>query len=119
MEKRITKRDNYNELLSIVTELGREDLINFINHELELLDNRANRNTLTKTQKENLETIEVIYDTLAKLAKPVTITEIQEANNELGELSNQKVSALLKKLVDSNRVVKVTEKSKSYFSIAE
>jgi len=119
MEKRITKRDNYNELLSIVTELGRGDLINFINHELELLDNRANRNTLTKTQKENLETIEVIYDTLTELAKPVTITEIQEANNELGELSNQKVSALLKKLVDSNRVVKVTEKGKSYFSIAE
>ena len=119
MEKRITKRDNYNELLSIVTELGREDLINFVNHELELLDNRANRNTLTKTQKENLETIEVIYDALAELAKPVTITEIQEANNELGELSNQKISALLKKLVDSNRVVKVTEKGKSYFSIAE
>ena len=100
MEKRITKRDNYNAILAIVSELGREDLVNFVNHELELLDRRANSNTLTKTQKANLETIEVIYNAVSELAKPVTISELQEAKAELAELSNQKISALLKKLVD-------------------
>ena len=119
MEKRITKRDNYTEILAIVTELGRTDLVDFVNHELELLANRANRNTLTKTQKENLELVEVIFNTLVELAKPATIADLQEANATITELSNQKVSALLKKLVDSNRVVKVVEKGKSYFSIAE
>jgi len=119
MEKRITKKDNYSALLSIVTELGREDLINFVNHEIELLDNRASRNTLTKTQKENLELVEKIYTALVEIARPATIADLQELNSEIGDLSNQKVSALLKKLVDSERVVKVTEKGKAYFSIAE
>ena len=119
MEKRMTKRDNYNEILAIVTELGREDLVNFVNHEIELLNKRANSNTLTKTQKENLELVEVIYNILVDVAKAVTIAEIQEANATLAELSNQKVSALLKKLVDAERVVKVVEKGKAYFSIAK
>jgi len=118
MEKvRVTKRDNLNELLDIVTELKNEKLVNFINHELELLDRRASRNTLTKVQKENLELIEKIYNELIDLAKPVTISELQEANPEIGKLSNQKVSALLKKLVDSERVVKVSQKGKTYFSV--
>ena len=68
--------------------------------------------------EENLELVEVIYNTLVDVAKAVTIAEIQEANATLAELSNQKVSALLKKLVDAERVVKVVEKGKAYFSIA-
>ena len=119
MEKRITKKDNYNELLGIVTELNRTDLVDFINHEIELLNKRASRTSLTKTQKENLELVEVIYETLVNLDKAVTIAEITEANEALSNLSNQKVSALLKKLVDAKRVVKVVEKGKTYFSVAE
>jgi len=34
-------------------------------------------------------------------------------------MSNQKVSALMKKLVDADRVIKTPDKKKSYFSIAE
>ena len=32
-------------------------------------------------------------------------------------LTNQKISALFKQLVESNRIVKVTDKKKSYFSV--
>ncbi len=119
MEKRITKKDNYMQILDIVSELGREDLVDFVNHEIELLDRRASRNTLTKTQKENLELVENVYNVLVNIAKPVTIAEIQEADETMQTFSNQKISALLKKLVDAKRVVKVNEKGKSYFSIAE
>ena len=39
---------------------------------------------------------------------------------ETGEpISNQKISALLKKLVDNNEVTKVIEKKIAYFKIAE
>ena len=34
-------------------------------------------------------------------------------------LTNQKISALFKQLVESNKVVKVTDKKKSYFSVSE
>lgn len=116
MEKKITKRENYASLRTIAENLNRTDLVAFIDHEVELLNKRAAHPTLTKTQKENLELVEVIYDALVDLEKPVTVSEFLEATSM--ELSNQKVSALLKKLVDSERVVKVTEKGKSYFSVA-
>ena len=35
----------------------------------------------------------------------------------MAEYSNQKLSALMKKLVESGRVAKTTDKKKSYFSI--
>lgn len=119
MEKRITKRDNFNAIKTIVAELGREDLVEFVNHELELLDNRAKRNTLTKVQKENLEYVEVIYNILANAEEPMTIDNILAADSEVATFSNQKISALLKKLVDADRIVKTVIKNKAYFSIAD
>ena len=47
----------------------------------------------------------------------VTSTELQELDSEMANYSNQKLSALLKQLVEENRVVKTVDKKKSYFSI--
>lgn len=116
MEKRITKRDNFNTIRGILVGLNREDLVAFVDHELELLDKRGASKSLTKTQKENLELVETVYNALAEISNPVTVSEFLTASNL--EMSNQKASALLKKLVDTERVVKVTEKGKSYFSVA-
>jgi DNA-binding transcriptional regulator GbsR (MarR family) len=52
------------------------------------------------------------------MEKPVTISEFQGlSTSEVATLSNQKLSALLKKLVEENKVVKTVEKKKSYFSV--
>ena len=69
----------------------------------------------TKTQKENETIKEKIVETLRDLGKYVTITEIQNANAELGTYSNQKISALLKQLVDNKEIEKVIDKKKAYF----
>ena len=61
--------------------------------------------------------METIVETLTDLAKPVRITDLQSANETLANLSNQKISALLKKLVDSNKVAKTIEKKIAFFSI--
>lgn len=116
MEKKITKRENYASLRTIAENLGREDLVAFIDHEVELLNKRAAHPTLTKTQKENLELVEVVFNTLSEINAPVTVSDFLTQSGL--EMSNQKASALFKKLVDSERVVKVTEKGKSYFSVA-
>ena len=50
--------------------------------------------------------------------KGMTVTEIQSKDNVLGDLSNQKVSALIRQLVESGEVVKTVDKKKSYFSLA-
>lgn len=116
-EKKTTKKEYFNQLLEIVK--GNNELTDFITHEIELLERKATRKSLTSNQVANNNIKDVIIATLKELAKPSTITDIQNANTELAELSNQKISALLTQLINSNLVIRVVEKKKAYFSIAE
>lgn len=113
--KKLTKKDYFDMLREIVTEIGRTDLVDFIDHEKELLVRKGSKSTPTKTQVENEAIKEKIVATLVELDKYATITEIQGANPELADLSNQKISALLKQLVDTNVVLKAIDKKKAYF----
>lgn len=115
MEKRITKRDYFNELKGIVA--NRQDLVDFINHELELLDKKSSNKTPTKTQVENEGLKGVIVEVLTNATEPMTITDITNANDKLVGLSNQKISALLIQLIGANQVVRTSDKKKAYFSI--
>ena len=117
MANKKTKRDFYGELRELVGENA--ELVAFIDHELELLDKKSSSKAPTKTQQENENIMVTIKNELAQIGRPVTITELQGESEELASYSNQKLSALLKKLVDTNQVVKVVDKKKSYFSIAE
>lgn len=111
--KKLTKKDYFNELKGLVSD--RQDLVDFIDHEIELLSKKSSRTTPTKTQVENEKIKEKIVATLVELGKYATITDIQSANTELAELSNQKVSALLKQLYDNKVIEKVIDKKKAYF----
>ena len=120
MEKRLTKRDYFSRLIEIVEGVDVDnaaEIVDFLNHEIELLSKKSN--VKTKTQKENEGLMEVVFAALAEVGRPVTVTELMGASAEVGTMSNQKVSALLKKLKDAGRVVRVDDKKKAYFSIAE
>ena len=119
MEKKITKKEMFKMVVELATKNGRNDIVEFANHEIELLENKANRTTLTATQKENENIKVTILKELSRIATPVTITDLQAQSEVLKDFSNQKISALLKQLVDNKQVVKVTDKKKSYFSIAD
>lgn len=114
---KMTKKDYFEVLRGLAVEAGNEGAVAFCEKEIERLANR--KVAQTKTQKENEELVEVVYDALAKVGVAVTITDLQKADERMAEFSNQKVSALMKKLVDAQRVTKVVDKKKSYFSIAE
>ena len=118
--KKITKRDNFNKLLTIKEETEDTQLVEFINHELELLDRKSASHSTAKTanQKANEEIKTKIVDALVQLGKS-TISELQAGSEEMAEYSNQKLSALLKQLVDSKQVVRTMEKKKAYFEVAE
>lgn len=111
--KKMTKKDYFNVIKGLVND--RQDLVDFIDHEIELLNKKSSRTAPTKTQVENEAIKEKIVATLVELDRYATITEIQNANTELADLSNQKISALLKQLVDTNIVEKVIDKKKAYF----
>ena len=118
--KKMTKRDYFSKLIEIVEDANvdnSEEIIDFLNHEIELSKKKSS--VKTKTQKENEVLMEVVFNALAEVGKPMTVSELMSANEEIGAMSNQKVSALLKKLKEDERVVRVEDKKKAYFSIAE
>ena len=118
--KKITKKDYFAGVRTIVeasTATNKDELVAFIDKEVELLNKRNASRTgkPTKKQTENEKLIETIYTTLLDLKVASTISDIQKVDLELGALSGQKISALLKKLVDTGRVVKSYDKKKAYY----
>ena len=115
--KKLTKKEVFSKMLEVEAIASNELFVEFINHELELLDRKSSKSTQTKTQIENESIKNAIVESLERVAKAVTITELQELDSKMANYSNQKLSALLKQLVKENRVVKTVDKKKSYFSI--
>ena len=96
-----------------------DEVIAFIDHEVDLL-NRKNsgekKPTAQQTANEGIKNAILAGMTPNRL---YTITEIQKEIPECAEMSNQKVSALVRQLKDAGLVVKTEDKRKSYFSLAE
>ena len=95
------------------------DEVAFIDHELELL---AKKNSAEKKPTAQQVANDGIKTAIAEGMTPnrlYTVTEIQKEIPECAELSNQKVSALIRQLKDAGLVVKTEDKRKSYFSLAE
>ena len=123
MEKKMTKRDYYNEIIAIATEMERTDLVDFAKHEIELLDKKKSSGK-DKANETVLAGVELVYNELAKVDKATATELIAKGGltalaNADGVVTTQKVSAYLKKLVDCGRAVKVVEKKKTYFSVVE
>ena len=120
MATKMTKRDWYNTLTTIVENSTYEDkagALEFIAHEVDLLNRKTSKAGPTKTQIQNAEVIEQIRNALTVIDHPVTISELQAAAPELANYSNQKISALLRQMIPDT-VTKTVDKKKSYFSIA-
>jgi hypothetical protein len=118
-EKKMTKRDYFNQLLAKVK--GDEALEKFINHELELLakKNASGATKLTAQQTVNLGIKEKILECMGE--EPNRLFTISEMLKEFPccvELSNQRVSALIRQLIADEKVVRIEEKRKAYFKLA-
>ena len=116
MTNKKTKKDLFFEVREVVA--GSEELVAFIDHELELLNKKASTKS-TKVNDEQVALMEKIVNALNEIGRSVTISELQKENAEMAEYSNQKLSAMLKKLVDNKQVTKMVDKKKSYFMVAE
>ena len=116
---KMTKKDWYKVIAEMVKTSNhpqKEGMLQFIDHEVELLGNR--KSAQSKTQKENVEVMVAIKDALASVGKPVTVTELQTVESMAG-YSNQKLSALLRQMIQAGTVVKTIDHKKAYFSLAE
>ena len=73
----------------------------------------------TREEIEELKMMDKIVYALDSYGCPVTITELQQFNEELYELSNQKISYLLHRLVADKVVFTSRENKKVYFSLCD
>ena len=117
--KKITKRDRFNALLSIPAVQADPDMVAFIEHELELLakKNSADKKP-TAQQVANDGIKQAILDGM-EMGRLYTITELQKSIPACAELSNQRVSALVRQMVGVT-INRTEDKRQAYFSkIAE
>ena len=120
MEKKMTKK----EMFTLIATLNatNQEIVDFCNHEIELLERKKSQGNAKANEKMDKQ-VALVYSVLESSNTVMTVSEIiasgslDELANENGVVSTQKVSAILKKLVDSGKVIKFTEKKKTYFRI--
>ena len=118
MANKITKREVIGMMMNEEVVKANPIYVAYLENELALLDKKAQNKKATKTQEQNVGIKSTILEVLAIIGSG-TVTDIQNGNEELSTLSNQKVSALVRQLVESGEVVKTVDKKKSIFSLAE
>ena len=116
--KKITKRDRFNALLNMAEVKANPDMVAFIEHELELLDKKNSAEKKPTAQQTANEAIKSAIVEAMEANRLYTVTEIQKSVDECADLSNQRVSALLRQLKDDGVIVRTEDKRKAYFSLA-
>ena len=122
--KKMTKKDYFNILLNIPAVGTNEQLVAFIEHELELLERKSESKSgekkLTATQIENANLKNIIL----AFMEPNTlysISELQKKIPELADLSNQKIASLLRQMLPekgTGELVREEDKRKVYYKLA-
>ena len=115
-----TKRDRFNALLAIPAVAENADLVDFINHEIELLDkkNTAERKPTAK----QIENAGFKSDILAWM-EPATQYAAADVVKGVPSivaagLSANRVTAMLTQLVNDGSLVRTEDKRKNFYSLA-
>ena len=110
--KKPTKRDNYNALLGIPAVSGNPALVDFIKHEIELLDKKnASEKKPTAQQTANDGIKNDILNAMVE-GERYTITDLIKLVPTCADLTNQRVSALVRQLKDEGKVERIEENNR-------
>lgn len=117
-EKKITKREKFEMLAKIEAVAKNPMLVEFIEHELELLAKKSASGTgkLTATQKENENVKSAILEEMSNEPNRLfSVSEMIKLFPACNELSLPKVTALVTQLAKADLVERIEEKRKAYF----
>ena len=123
MAKKLTKKDYFNALLAHVQEtsfstatIPSADFQKFIQNELNLLSKKnTSEKKPTAQQTANIAVKEAIFTFMAP-STFYTVTDIQKNCAACADITNQRVSALLRQMIEDGLVVRSEDKRKAYFS---
>ena len=112
--KKMTKADYFRQIMANYNLTADEKA--FVEHELELLvkkNSAEKKPTAVQVANEGIKT-----DILEAMesGKKYTITDLMKSVDACADLSNQRVSALVRQLVTEGSVERTEEKRKAYFS---
>lgn len=117
--KKLTKRDHFNTLLTIPAVQENPALVEFINHELELLANKNRADN--KANKERHDQNEVIQQGILEfmeVGEKYTISRLIKECPACDGLSHPKVTSLIHDLKNREMIIRTEEKRQAYFSLA-
>ena len=112
--KKMTKREMFAQIKANYPLTAAE--VAFIDHEIELLEKKnsgEHKPTAKQTENENVKS--AIYEEMENGAR-YTISEMIKALPSCAELTNQRVSALVRQMIADGKVSRIEEKRKAYFS---
>lgn len=117
----MTKKEMFTAIRTVVADNA--EMVAFIDREIELLNRKSaspKKPTARQLENENLKT--EIFCFLSSADAPKCIKEIQSGVAVIAEMgdamSNQRMSHLLKDMVDAKTIVKTYVKKTPYYSVA-
>ena len=114
--KKMTKREMFEQIKTHLTDPAE---VAFVEHELELLAKKNSGEKKPTAQQVANDGIKTAIAEGMTANRLYTVTELIKEIPECAELTNQRVSALLRQMIADGTVVKTVDKRKSYFQIVE
>jgi hypothetical protein len=116
--QKLTKAQKFALLKEIPAVAENSVLVEFIDHELELLAKKNSAEKKPTAQQTANEGIKSAIVEGMEEGKLYTITDLIKSIPTCAELTNQRVSNLVRQLIAEGKVVRTEEKRKAYFSLA-
>lgn len=120
--KKVTKKERFAQLLELEAVKANADLVAFIEHEIELLENKnkskSGEKKPTERQRENEQLKKLILEHMKADTLYAGADFLREIPALKGE-SNQRVAALMKQLMENEgKVERVQDKNKVFWKLA-
>ena len=114
---KLTKAQKFAMLRAIPAVADNAMLVEFIDHEVELLTKKNSAEKKPTAQQTANEGIKTAIVEGMEPNRLYTVTEIIKSIPECADMTNQRVSALLRQLVEGGAVKRTEDKRKAYFSL--
>lgn len=127
-----TKRENFEAVKAILVNANADKaLIDFVNHELELLAKKSAARKPSKSQKLSANIADILLEVLANAEYPLSVAELQQKDSRLMNFNNEeitpsRISSILNKFIAGSatfcgqeEVKKIIIKRKTYYAIPD
>ena len=125
MEKKITLKENFERLAGVVKganidETEKNELLLFINNRIEQINKKASGTSAKEKENKALQDQikAILLDLLAQQSEPINIATMLKVE-PLSQYTNQRISAILTKLIAEGKIERTVIKKVPFFAIAK